>query len=679
MSTFDINPFQVLYVTDSPDPYAFVRLFSDYPVKFSQMIFQPGNAVLKGTQGSGKSMLLNLLRPEIRLAYHQAGVEFPVVPELRRFVSAGINLTLSGALDIGQRPLGPDPDGERAIFPLLFADFLNYYVVLDLLSSLSVIGKNPTVFDHVVDASRLDEFAIQLARDDCWFGHLNGIKCFTDLESAIQHRVSSYRSFHQFNSDLPPDIQRTKTRIGAPMAAAHDALKVTGAMGHDVQLYVRIDQLERLYRSDMIRRDLGTEYRRIVNKVIGQRDSRVSYRIGTRRYAWEDDLTVFGTQDQLEELRDFRVVDLESQLRRLEDRKSWIFPAFAEDAFRRRLENVGYKNDDSVNLIRKVFGVPPSAEDAARLYAGSAQPLSILRLNKDWHSEWEPFLRKTFAQSPLEAVLANAWAMQRGGGSASVNRKAAPPPKDSPWEKVTWRKERIRQCLMQIAARNSQRLRWSGDEAIIGISSPNISIFLSVCHEIWDAFVRVQHSRPANKRTDPVYTGIGPEIQAVGIQTASNDWFKKIAEQPHGHDRQRFVDVLGRLIRQWLLDDDSMSNPGHVGFSLIVEELRGYPALKRFLDDASDYGDLYDADHTTKEKNRKQRTKWYLSPILSPHFQIPETHPKEPRYETPEEVGAWAADASVKIDGIPLRRLVTGRKVRPDQPTLFDSNGSDDE
>ena len=83
---YDSNPFEVLYVTDSPDPRLFVKLFSDLPVRFSSPIFQSGNVVLKGTQGCGKSMLLNLLKPQIRRAYYNAGVDFPVPPESRSFL-----------------------------------------------------------------------------------------------------------------------------------------------------------------------------------------------------------------------------------------------------------------------------------------------------------------------------------------------------------------------------------------------------------------------------------------------------------------------------------------------------------------------------------------------------------------------------------------------------------------
>jgi len=95
-----------------------------------------------------------------------------------------------------------------------------------------------------------------------------------------------------------------------------------------------------------------------------------------------------------------------------------------------------------------------------------------------------------------------------------------------------------------------------------------------------------------------------------------------------------------------------MSYPGHNGFSLSNEELRNHPGLMRFLQDAADYGDLYCAEHTTKRRDRKQRTKWYLNPILSPQFQIPESHVKEPYYATVANVAWWLREADVTVSGL---------------------------
>jgi hypothetical protein len=162
-------------------------------------------------------------------------------------------------------------------------------------------------------------------------------------------------------------------------------------------------------------------------------------------------------------------------------------------------------------------------------------------------------------------------------------------------------------------------------------------------------------------------------VQAVGIQSASVHWYNKITEQRgKSHERQRFVNYLGILFREELINDMPMSYPGHNGFSLQEEELAEDAWLFRFLNDAVDYGDLFDAPHTTKSRDRKPRRKWYLNPILSPKFQIPETHVKEPKYISVHHVREWLVKAGV-LEATdfkpPLRRKLKG--IRPEQLSLM--------
>ncbi|MFT3869806.1 MAG: hypothetical protein QM715_15255 [Nibricoccus sp.] len=77
-----------------------------------------------------------------------------------------------------------------------------------------------------------------------------------------------------------------------------------------------------------------------------------------------------------------------------------------------------------------------------------------------------------------------------------------------------------------------------------------------------------------------------------------------------------------------------MSYPGANGFSLRRDELeaRSNREIWRFLIEAVGYGDLVSTPHTTKNKRGEQRIKFYLNPVLSPIFQIPAAHTKEPLY-----------------------------------------------
>ncbi len=646
----EINPFYELYVTETATPREFVKLFSPLPAKHAQLLFQHGNVVLKGTQGTGKSMLLNLLKPEIRKAFYKEKTPFPVSGKLTDFFGAGINLTRCGALDIGQRPISEELEKEEMLFPLYFSDFFNYWIVRDILKSIEFISNNPDVFNKIIDEENLDRFAIELSKESCWFGYFKKINRFDELASKLDERISVYRQFNQYNIDkMPTKIIETKTGIGEPISRAADCLLKTNVIKEGTQIYVRVDQYEILYRSHELRPKLGKYYRQMINKALSTRDPNISYRIGTRSYAWEEDITVYGTSFRLEKERDYREIDLDEILRRKEDSRTWRLPDFAADVFRRRLENSGYIINDE-NPIRTVFGKSPSPETLASKYAGTSRAYRALRIDDDWPDVWKRFLEKLYQDSPLSSILAQAWAMQKGTESRFGIRLEKPPPQDSKsWERTYWRKERIRQALMQIASKCGQRLMWWGDENILSLSMGSILIFISICQHIWDTFLRSERGRPTAQKKHPILDGIDGSIQVVAVQTASDYWYKKIVEQPGGTSRQRFIEYLGRLFQRKLLNDSAMSYPGHNGFSLKKKEYDADFEVARFLGDAVDYGDLFSSPHTTKTPDRYQRIKWYLNPILSPHFKIPESHIKEPIYISITEVRKWMKESKIPI------------------------------
>jgi hypothetical protein len=361
-----------------------------------------------------------------------------------------------------------------------------------------------------------------------------------------------------------------------------------------------------------------------------RRSRKNPYQIGARRYAWHDDLQLYGTTSVLELERDYKLVDIDEILRRKENRRTWTFPAFAEDVFQRRLAYAGYA-PANMNLA-SVLSRTSSPAEVARRYARNSPQRAIVD-EEDWPQRFVTFLRRLATKDPLSAKLGEAWFRQ--GHSETPRRPFQ-------WEKrVYWKKERVQQTLMQIAARCGQRMMWAGKEDVLALSGGNVLVFVSLCQHIWSAWARSVRGLggPEGKLTLP---RVDASVQAVGIQSASVHWLNKITEQlGKSRERHRFANRLGRLFREGLLSDKSMSYPGHNGFSLREEELALDAWLLRFLNDAVDYGDLFDAPHTTKTKDRKQRRKWYLNPILSPYFQIPETHVKEPMYVTVSKVRVW--------------------------------------
>jgi hypothetical protein len=642
-----VNPFHELYVTETARPEEFVELFSPVLVPHALLLFQNGNVVLRGTQGSGKSMLLNLLRPEIKLAYQEAGQDFPVPKKFAEFISAGINLTKSGILDIGQRPITKNGKDDERLFPLFFGDFLNYWIVRDILRTLQTVESAPHVFSYVAFKNK-ENFAELLSSAECWFGYLAKAKGFDALLNAIEQRIQLYRAFHIDNIPaLPDSLMETKTNIGEPISQAVQCLWESETLSERIPVFVRIDQHEVLSRSDDLRPTIGIEYRRIINKALSRRDPRVSYRLGTRRYAWGDDLSVFGTSTPLEILRDYRVVDIDQLLTRKEDRSTWMFPRFAEDIFGRRLRHAKL-NTNEKRPLQQIFGSSPRPSKAAKDYVGTNTAERALKIEDIWTDEWKNFIADLFVNDPLAAKLVEAWLRQKGpGGRLNAQIGHVPRRRPCPWERAYWKKERLRQALFQLAARCAQKPMWYGRENFLSLCSGGSLIFVSVCQHVWDAFLRSQVGVPESEQIDPTVEGIPIGIQALGIASASSYWYDKITEQSGGGERRRFISFLGRHFYSILMDDRAMSYPGHNGFSLPNIEFDSDPEVRRFLNDAADYGDLQNAPHTTKSKAGEQRTKWYLNPILSPHFKLPESHVKEPEYIDIRQIRKWLSDLGI--------------------------------
>ncbi len=211
--------------------------------------------------------------------------------------------------------------------------------------------------------------------------------------------------------------------------------------------------------------------------------------------------------------------------------------------------------------------------------------------------------------------------------------------KPYPWdEKVWWRKERIEQALLQVASRNNQQPKWFGKDDILSLSGSNILAFLQLCRTIWDVWIRDNYNQTNSINS---LEKIDFEIQSIGAIEASNAWYENISLEKGGKQRKLFINFLGSLFYKTLVEDYALSNPGHNGFSIDVEQLERYPKTQEFLNEAADYGDLYDTTHTSKLKDKKERRKWYLNPILSPHFKIPSAHTKEPIYVTPKQIEEW--------------------------------------
>ena len=667
MSNLNKNPFRQLYVGESVGPEEFVKLFSPILVKYSLALFQSGNLVIKGFTGAGKSMLLNLLDPAIRIAYNKLKVPFPIPAEYSKFLGAGINLQTSGVSHFGNRPVDNDPQ----MSPFYFGDYLNYFVISDLLSSLKEIAACEEVACEIgisATPEKLASFAQELCQSDCWFGFLNGINNFEGLCEALQQRLVTYKSFLNFNIKiLPETFKNSKTTIGKPISRTANLLKKHGVVSEDVQFFIKIDQYEELAWLGA-KNELGKLYQDMIHTLLGSRDSSVSYRIGTRRFAWMEEKTMFGTTAPLEKKRNYLEFHLDDEMRRKENSRSWIFPDLAEDIFRRRLTGSGhYNGEGSKKLLRRVFGSNIGPKEAAELYFPNKNRKRALELDVKWPKAWSDFLIELAESDPLNARFGEAWARQKGK-EGIIND--VPVGSAFPWDKVYWKKERTEQALIQLASRATQQLIWAGIDDILALSGGNILSLLSILQHIWDVWLR--DSRHVEKKSSklPQFDHV---VQSVGILEASIDWYNELAmDERGGKDRKKLVTYLGVHFFKTLIEDKPMSNPGHNGFSVDLEFLEAQPLIATFLRECVDYGDLYDGPHTSKLKDKRKRWKYYLNPILSPYFKIPYSHTKEPIYVSMPKLIGWLNEANVNL-GVVYSSLDTVKKKKRPSVTKPDN------
>lgn len=650
--TMQINPFFETYVGDRLTSSEFVGIFSPFLVKHAQALFLPGNVVVKGIQGSGKSMLLTLLRADVRREYERAMAPFPVEGATGNFIGAGINLAHDNAMDFGYRRLTDDPE-ENA---LLFADFVNHHILLDLFEALGKLAEPGREIKHCpavsLDPERTDAFAQRVQAHPVFQGFLAGCGTIAEIEARMRHRINKYvRYLHRNDRELDDDVRATKTDMGTPISTVVAELKRAGIIAEKLPVYIHIDQYEEL--ANIASPDERTpDYRAVINRALARREPAISYRIGTRGHAWRNHGLILGTTARLEEERDYKFVDLDLLLKRPENPKTYIFPHFVADVFARRLRHVGLASEDAKGdkLLSIIFGSGIAPQEKARRYGGR-NPSRAVKVDPDWPEPFSTELREMADGEPLDARLLEARALQRIDRTAPRATRLLPSEltmaiRDDV-EREWWRKERVELALVQIAGRCQERPIWSGKSEVIELSGGNILTFLNICQNIWDT-----NSQLGRRSRDQGLARIDDDLQAIGILKASEYWLRKILrETGRSGDRSRFVQLLGTLLARRLHNDRRMSNPGHNGFSVPDDELAApaFAFVQDLLWEMVDYGSLVASSHTTKEKDRLARTKFYLNPVLCPHFRIHYKRLKEPIYVHAAEVAGWMAEAKLPV------------------------------
>jgi hypothetical protein len=634
------NPFQEPLVTELiEDPSLYQKLFSEsILVDETTEVFRASNAVLLGPQGAGKSMILNLIRYKFLAQWLANEGRLPgALHGLGRFLGISINLVRANFHAFGRRSFSKvsGRSSEPNLDALCAADFLNHFLFRELILALQFLeqpkGKDLAKWLRINDGSGL-KFVAAAADLSCWTGYYSGRKTVPDLLARVDERLNSWRSFLNGNIDTVPDeIFKTKSEIGTPLHAIGNLFQEMSSSREALPLYIIVDQYEVLPE---LNKTYGTDLQRVVNTLIKARDPVVFYKIGARTYDWGRELRIFGAESRIEVQRDYIMVDLSKVLMRKEDAGGWLFPKFAAAvAYRRVSAMIGV--DSNEDKITQMFGKWSAEDEAALYFRTKARIPVVLRVIP---SIYHDALLKICGSSPLDLRLAGAWVLQqlnRKLSEAEVMKRIP----EKPWAHQWWRKERIGVALVQIASAANQRRRYFGWKPITFLAGANISAFLLICSEIWDAATKQGYLPLGGGALDP-------RVQTQGILNAAAKWLERDRnEAAGGRMRYQVLSRLGPAIHSKLRNDRALSNPGHSGFSLRETDLGSSQTgmkVNEFLQNAVSWAIFEERAHTSRNiADKAARRKWYLHPLLCAAFSIPFIRVKEPYYTTIEEVAAW--------------------------------------
>jgi hypothetical protein len=654
------NPFQSLYVTERVNELNFPAIFSPTLIPVVLPLFQAGNVMLSGTQGTGKSMLLALLDSEIRISFWNSSANpYPVEAEFCRFVGANINLSTSLVTKFNERKFSSDRTENIARSQAAFSDYFNTWVIRDLLESINTLvlrAPSARLQECGVKASAatLDSFAKNISSSDECGVLLKGVGSYAEAIAALTQRLRVYLDFINFKTDQIADsIQSSLTGIGEPISALSRLLKETGLLDRGTEVFVTVDQCEELLRleqSDTEEEEHG-RFRKVLDKVISSREKAVSYRLGTRPNAiWKG---------KSEEVRDYIKVDLDLLFNKKEHSKG-LFPKFAEDVFVRRLQaNALPLPESQPDVLNGIFSASLSATERAKKCTPEKRPERVLKTETNWPVSVKSKLVELVKSDPLSAKLGEAWFRQASAKASSESKVPLAERERAlqelqhfdagtlPWEDADrrwWKKERIGQAILQIAARNAQRIPYSGKRDILALSGKNILVFALICQKIWEAWIQ---QTDANAAPATVPHPFPKWRQDEGIRAASEVWHSKISSAPNADTVRRLIDELGNRLRRQLRNDKPMSYPGANGISLRNVELVADPEVKELLDHATAEGFLQVSKHTSKSPSRGHSQKWYTHPILAPYYELTVAHTKEPLYISVAKLRSWLEGADV--------------------------------
>jgi hypothetical protein len=711
------NPFYALYLAEefvrNAEDIIGKRLLSPEMFKISELvslITDPFNHFILGVPGSGKTMAIAFLRVECLSCIAQNERIKKEFESIWSNIPQGLWGIYHGLL-MNEESLSPgDFRGfgiESSHWTSIFGDFINAVYLKRMLDHLAyapdhhipkwigISGKRELLEQAV------KEFAIELQLPPACY-ELHGcsdwvrerIKLYQRL---IKHNISSIIK----TEDLPKS--HFFREVGYVPMQFVNKLKKYGVINKEQKVVFMLDEYD---QCSLAKRD---DFARSINSFV-KNTARGSITnlyviIGSRPHGFHDKNILDG-EAKIEYGRDYKEIDLMKVLRK----EHKLFSDLIKDIANRRLQGVPWFQERGIDNLSELLDALDPVEEAKLYRASKTDQDMHFKALKDQCARYpeseklfeeliqliKDSVHETLYQKYLIIEICRRLQRLRKAKATDLNQGLADMIKhlkrmidfilsgakarsDS---KMYYKLKDMREpALFLLASDFRQQKYYCGLDTITLMSEGVPLNFIKLAQSIFDEVTYRLEKFEKTKKIDIVW-----QNRAIR-RTAEFNRKDLLGYISSGQSFLTLLDELGFIFRRLQLSPTA-PYPSLNGFSIELETgwtsnqdealsrmnaLDEVAYLREMVRDATDWGYLIEMPHRSKVLSLKTRTKYYISSMFSPYYDLSVRHLKEPLYiKVRDLLRLSAIDTTVRAE---TRRAIIGRS-KTLEPVGLDQNTS---
>jgi hypothetical protein len=658
----------------SPEMFKFPGLIS--------LVTESMNHFVVGVPGSGKTMALAFLRVEC-LALIDKKVElkkgfgkiWPQIEQERGLWGIYLGLMMNEELLSPPNFRGSGPtDGE---WTKIFGDFINYVYLKHMLKHLCLSIDEPggdipkwLGFNKKQDEIKraIADFAVDLGMP----GDRHSPKGLLDW---VKERLKLYQKIIKERTKFPIDKSELPgsffySEVGYLPIKLVNSLRNSGALEPNQRIFFLLDEYDQCELAE--RREFAQAINSFVKTTARGFTSNIFVKIGTRPHGFHDK-TVWGGKGKIEDGRDYKEINL-TILMRWDYRT--LFKELVTDIANRRIKSVEWFNKRGINDFKSMLEkIKPDKE--ADLYLSHQDTkkeeqfkvlLDYCKIFKDKDEKYKYLVSHINGLVPgtlhqKYMIIECCRKLQRMGNTNEENLKIKYESLLKNLEqmanflntggqlknnsKLYYKLKDLREPALFLLAHDFKRPKYyCGFETIILMSEGVPLNFIKLSQALFDEVSYRLPEFEKNKKIDikkqnRVIRKVAGEIRKEASAYLCN-W----------QGFQTLLDELGFIFRRMQLNPTA-PYPTPNGFS--VEEETNWLSsnlqdncksvsdnsinyLKKILREALDWGYFTEMPHRSKFGSLKTRTKYYISSMIAPYYDLSVRHLKEPLYTSVEDL-----------------------------------------